>query len=339
MKNDMAVYGRKLRSLLKNKLTVVTIVLILLVVAPAIANPYFLTENNMKALLRDLAFNGILATGMFYLIVLGDLDLSIGKMGCLCGILVGLMMTKLNLPPVLAIVIGLLLGLLFGFINGLIVTKFNLMAMIVTIGMNSVYMGLNTLLTKGTAVSGLPTGWLFVGQGYIGMLPVPFVIAAVLLVATTFIMMSTRFGRYSFAVGSNIDAADIIGVNPNRQRILSFVIMGGFAALTGMLFVARMGTAQPSIGDSWPLNAIAACVIGGVSLTGGEGHPIGAFIGAAIMTLITNVIVMFGVPIYWQTFASGMVIIIAILIEPIQRIFQESSQKKNRGKVLPPVQG
>lgn len=323
-----------IKSLLKNKLTIVIIVLALLIVVPAIVNPYFLSINNIKALLRDLAFNGILATGMFYLIVVGDLDLSIGKMGCLCGILVGLMMTELAIPPVLAIIIGLLLGLIFGFLNGIIVTKFRLMAMIVTIGMSSVYSGLNTLLTKGTAVSGLPTDWLFVGQGYVGPIPVPFVIAVVLLVATTFIMLCTRFGRYSFAVGSNIDAANIIGINPDRQRILSFVIMGGFAALTGMLYVARMGTAQPSIGDSWPMNAIAACVIGGVSLNGGEGHPLGAFIGAAIMTLITNVIVMLGVPIYWQTLSSGLVIIIAILIEPVQRMFRELSKKKNRGKVV-----
>lgn len=323
-----------IKALFKNKLTIVTMVLALLIILPAIVNSYFLTGNNLKALLRDLAFNGIIATGMFYLIVVGDLDLSIGKLGCLCGILVGLMMTKLGISPIYAIIIGLLLGLFFGFLNGIIVTKFKLMPMIVTIGMNSIYMGMNTLLTKGTAVSGLPTSWLFVGQGYIGFLPVPFVIAFILLVATTFIMMKTRFGRYSFSVGSNLEAADIIGVNSDRQRVLSFVIMGGFASLAGMLYVARMGTAQPSIGDSWPLNAIAACVIGGVSLSGGEGHPFGAFIGAAIMTLITNFIVMLGVPIYWQTLSSGVVIIIAILIEPLQRIFREMSQKKNRGKVI-----
>ena len=143
--------------------------------------------------------------------------------------------------------------------------------MIVTIGMLSVYAGLNIVLTKGNAVTGLPTNWLFIGQGYVLGLPIPFILMVVFLVIVTILMRSTRFGRYCYAVGNNPTAAKILGINNNIVRIIAFVMMGITASAVGMLYVARLGTSQPNIGDSWPMTAIAACVIGGYALTGGRG--------------------------------------------------------------------
>lgn len=330
MSNKKTVWSF-IRGIFGRKMTVTILVLLLMIAVPAFASPYFLTMYNIQALLRDLAFNGILAIMMSMLLVLGDFDLSVGKMGALCGILAGLMMTS-GIAPVIAILITLLAGAFFGFINGFLVTKLRLMAMIVTIGMNSVYAGINIVLTKGVAVTGLPKNWLFIGQGFVLGIPVPFLIMLLFLAAATFLMRFTRFGRYIYAVGNNRVAAKILGIRADLVRIITFAIMGLSAAAVGTLYVARLGTSQPNLGDTWPMMAIAACVIGGVSLSGGEGHPVGALIGAAIMTLITNVIVMLGISVYWQTASSGFVIILAISIEPIQKIIMEKRKVRARGK-------
>lgn len=318
--------------LFKQSLTIVTLVLFAMIVFTALSSDYFLSKYNIQALSRELAFNTIMALSMGLLIVVGDFDLSVGKIGSLCGILAGLLMTTAGWEPVYAIVVILILGAILGLLNGLLVTLLKLPAMIVTIGMTSVHAGLIIVLTHGAAVTGLPKNWLFIGQGQVLGMPIPFLIMVGFLLFMTFLMGSTRYGRYSYAVGNNPTAAKILGINNNVVRIIAFVIMGATASAVGMLYVARLGTSQPNIGDSWPLTAIASCVIGGYALTGGEGHPFGALIGAAVMTIVINIIVMLGVSIYWQLAVQGLIIVLAISVDPIQRIIREKRTAKLTAK-------
>ena len=161
-------------------------------------------------------------------------------------------------------------------------------------------------------------------------MPIPFVIALVVVVLVFIFATKTKTGRYIYAIGNSKPAAEILGIRVNRIRVLVFAIVGLLSALAGMLYVARLGSAQATIGSNWAMNSIAASVIGGVLLTGGVGNPIGSFIGAAIICVISNVIVLFGVNIYWQQAVSGIVVVVAIALPSIMSIVRE----KKRIKVL-----
>ncbi len=187
------------------------------------------------------------------------------------------------------------------------------------IGTAGIFGGANLVLTKGVAITGIPADIQYLGRGNILGLPVPFVIMLFILAVATFITMKTPFGRYMYAIGNNGAAARMLGIKVDRVRILVFTFAGFLAALAGILMVARLGTAQPSIGESWVLPPIAASVIGGVATTGGVGNPIGAIIGAAIIGTIENIIVLFGVSPYWQGIVSGLLVVIAISFDAISR--------------------
>jgi ribose transport system permease protein len=189
--------------------------------------------------------------------------------------------------------------------------------MVVTIGMSGVYAGLNLVMTKGKAVENIPKDIYFLGQGFLFGIPMPFVIMLILMIIVLFLVKFTQFGRYLYAIGNNKEAAKILGIKVNIIRTLAFSLTGLLSALAGILMVSRLGTSQPSIGTDWPLNSIAASVIGGVSMTGGLGNPFGAFIGATIICVISNLIVLFGVDPYWQTAVSGTVVVVAISIDSI----------------------
>jgi ribose transport system permease protein len=220
----------------------------------------------------------------------------------------------LNVNPYLSFVLCVLLGGALGFINGVIITRLNLNAMVVTIGMQGVYSGINLVITKGKAVTKIPEEIFFLGRGNFLSVPMPFIFTLVVMVIVVFIMKKTTFGRYVYAIGNNVQAASILGIKVKRVRTTVYMMVGMLSALAGMLMVARLGSSQPTIGTQWPMNSIAASVIGGLSLTGGIGNPVGALIGAAIISVIQNIIVLLGVSSYWQTVVSGVVVVVAISI-------------------------
>lgn len=327
-----------LKPILKSKLFTITLVMFSMIVIASLVSQYFLTPYNLQSLARDLAFIGIITILQSCLLIMGELDLSVGKIAALCGILSGMLMVHSKVNPIAAIALCIALGAFFGAINGLIITKLKLSAMIVTIGMTGVYGGINVVLTQGRAITGIPKSIHFLGSGTVFGIPVPFIFLLIVLVSITYMMRNTRLGRYIYAIGNNREAAKIIGIQTDRIRITVFSLMGAFAAFTGLLMVARLGTAQPTIGDTWPLNSIAASVIGGVLLTGGDGSPIGALIGATIISLIQNMIVLFGISIYWQATVSGLVVVIAISIDPLVKIFKEYQKRiSKRDKSVVPT--
>lgn len=321
----------KISAIRKNKMTNIGIVLIIMILVASIFSPYFLDPFNLQSLVRDTAFVSIIGLGQACLLIIGEIDLSVGKIASLCGVIGGMLMVNGSINPFLAFAICLALGAILGIVNGTIITRLNLNAMVVTIGMTGVYGGINLVLTKGKAITGIPKDIYVLGQSNLLGIPMPFVIMIAVMFIVIFIAKYTEFGRYMYAIGNSTEAAKILGVKVKAVRTMVFMIVGLLSALAGMLMVARLGTAQPSIGEAWPLNSIAASVIGGLSLTGGVGNPFGAILGAGIISIIQNMIVLFGVSPYWQTAVSGVIVVLAISFDSITTML--SSRKKRKSKI------
>ncbi|MDR3356154.1 MAG: ABC transporter permease [Spirochaetaceae bacterium] len=306
-----------LKKISKIKILTIAAVLLILIIIAAVVSPNFLTAYNLQSVIRDLSFVMIITIGQSCLLMLGELDLSVGKMASLSGVIGGILMLHGQVPPYIALLISLLCGILLGVINGLLITKLRLNAMIVTIATQGVFAGITLVITKGRAIVGIPESIHYLGRGMIFGIPIPFVIACVFLLVMLFVTQKTPFGRYIYAIGNNREAAKILGINVDAARIAVYAIMGFFCATAGLLMIARLGNSQPAIGDVWVMNSIAASVIGGVALTGGVGNPFGAVLGACILSIIQNMIVLFNVNTYWQTAVSGIVVLIAISIDSV----------------------
>lgn len=305
--------------MVSNPLSGVVSVLVIIVVVASLLSENFLNSYNLVIIARALAFIGIITIAQSMLMILGELDLSLGAIGGFCGVIGGILMVKMGLDPWLAFALCLVIGAIFGLINGLLVTLLRLPSLVLTIGMAGVYGGLNLVITKGVAITGIPADIGFLGSGKWLGLPIPFWVMLVFLALACFITLKTPFGRYMYAVGSNLSAAKMLGIRTDRVRVGVFAFAGFLAALAGMLMVARLGSAQPSIGDSWVLGPIAASVIGGVPTTGGIGTPLGAIFGAAIIGVIENIIVLLGISPYWQSMVSGAIVVVAIALDSISR--------------------
>ena len=315
-------------ALKKSNMTAITAVLMLMIIIASVASPYFLDIYNLQSVIRDLAFVGMIGVAQSMLLLIGELDLSVGKIASLCGILSGMMMVYSGMNPWLSLILALLCGLLFGALNGLIITKLRLNAMVATIGMQGLYGGINLVLTKGKAITGIPNEIYFLGKGNVGPIPMPFIFCIAVLILVLFFVKKTKTGRYIYAIGNSREAAKVLGINVNRIRVLIYSLVGLISALAGILYVARLGSSQSAIGENWPMNSIASSVIGGVALTGGIGNPAGALIGAAIISIIQNMIVLFGVNVYWQSAVSGIVVVAAISFSSISQILRERKARK-----------
>jgi len=315
-------------ALKRSNMTVIGGVLVLMIILASVLSPYFLDIYNLQSLIRDLAFVGMIGIGQSLLLLIGELDLSVGKVASLCGIISGIMMMHWGWNPFLSMILAVLFGLLLGLLNGTIITRLRLNAMVATIGMQGVYGGINLVLTKGKAITNIPAEIHIFGKGNVGSIPFPFIFTLIILGLVLFLVKKTKTGRYIYAIGNNREAAKILGIKVDRIRTMLYAIVGFISALAGVLYVARLGSAQSAVGEAWPMNSIAASVIGGVALTGGIGNPAGALIGAAIISIIQNMIVLFGVNVYWQSAVSGFVVIIAISFSSLSNIFGEMKKRK-----------
>ncbi|HWT62197.1 MAG TPA: ABC transporter permease [Ochrobactrum sp.] len=308
-----------LSNLIRTPLAGVFAALLVIFALSAIISPYFLTPYNLSVVARGLAFVGLITIAQSMLMVLGELDLSLGVIGGLSGVVSGILMVRMGFEPYSAMLLAILLGLCLGLFNGFLVTFLRLHSLVLTIGTAGIFGGANLVLTRGVAITGIPRDVQYLGRGDLFGVPVPFIIMFVALLVATFVMLKTPFGRYMYAIGNNRDGARMLGIRVDRVRLMVFGVAGAIAGLAGVLMVARLGTAQPSIGDSWVLAPIAASVIGGVATTGGIGSPIGAILGAGIIAIIENIIVLFGVSPYWQGIVSGAIVVLAISFDAISR--------------------
>jgi len=314
-----------LRRLVGSRESGVLVALIILGILMSFLSPYFLKTNNLFNVLRGMSTIGIMAIGMTMVIVSGGIDLSVGSLAAVSAMFAARLMTYNNLNPWLSVLAGLGMGLLLGAVNGIIITKVNVNPFITTLGMLSIGRGLTYLIAtglQGTVASNIPMrneSVNFLGSGYIGVVPFPVIEMVVLVIIFSLFLNQVVLGRQIYAVGSNEQAARLSGVNVGRVRLFVYTITGGFCALAGIMNAGLLSTAATNLGVGAELDVIAAVVIGGASLMGGEGTILGAVIGAAIMAVIRNAFVLLKLPIYTQTVAIGVVIILAVAMDQLRK--------------------
>ena len=299
--------------------------LVVLCVIMSFASPYFLKPVNLFNVARGMSTIGIMAIGMTMVIVSGGIDLSVGSLMAVSAMSAARLMTYHELNPWVALIAGLGVGTLLGAINGLIITRVKVNPFITTLGMLSIGRGLTYLLAtglQGSVASNIPMrheGVNFLGAGYIGQVPFPVIEMVIFVIIFSFFLNQVVLGRQIFAVGSNEQASRLSGVNVSNVRLFVYTITGFLAAWAGVMNAGLLSTAATNIGVGVELDVIAAVVIGGASLMGGEGSILGAVFGAAIMAVIRNAFVLLKLPIYLQTITIGVVIILAVALDQVRK--------------------
>ncbi|WP_419180571.1 ribose ABC transporter permease RbsC [Bacillus salipaludis] len=290
--------------------------LIILIVIVSILNPSFLEPLNILNLLRQVAINALIAFGMTFVILTGGIDLSVGAILALSSSLTAGMIVS-GLDPILAIIVGCLLGGIMGMVNGLLITKGKMAPFIATLATMTAFRGLTLVYTKGNPITGLGENYLFqlFGRGYFLGIPVPAITMIVTFVLLYIVLHKTPFGRKTYAIGGNEKAALISGIKVPNVKLIIYGLSGLLAALAGAILTSRLNSAQPTAGTSYELDAIAAVVLGGTSLSGGKGRIFGTLIGALIIGTLNNGLNLLGVSSFYQQVVKGIVIIIAVLLD------------------------
>lgn len=293
--------------------------LVVVFVFLSIVSPVFLTSNNLFNVGVQIAVTAVIAVGMTLVIVTAGIDLSVGSVAALSGVLGAMLMVNFGLPPLLGVVGGTLVGATAGLVNGFLITAAGLSPFIATLGMLTVARGLVFVVSGGVAVFGAPGSFRLLGQGVVGPIPIPIIALVVVALAGYFVLSRTRLGRYSYAIGSNPEAARLSGIPVNRYLLAVYVISGALAGFGGMIAASRVNSGQPNFGVALELDVIAAVVIGGASLFGGRGTIIGTLIGAFLIALIRNGAVLLDVNLFYQQIIVGVVIWLAVYWDQLRR--------------------
>ncbi|WP_199670750.1 MULTISPECIES: ribose ABC transporter permease [unclassified Rummeliibacillus] len=290
--------------------------LLLIIIIISFMSPSFLTATNIFNVLRQVSISALIAFGMTFVILTGGIDLSVGSTLALTGaISAGLLAGGMD--PFLAMLIGLLLGAVLGAVNGFIIAKGKVAPFIATLATMTIYRGLTLVYTDGKPVSGLGDSLAFqmFGKGYFLGIPVPVITMLIAFLVLYFILRKTTFGRRVYAIGGNEEASRLSGINVDRITIAVYSLTGMLAALSALILTSRLNSAQPTAGQSYELDAIAAVVLGGTSLTGGRGWIFGTLVGALIIGVLNNGLNLIGVSSFFQQVVKGVVILIAVLID------------------------
>ncbi|MBA4115259.1 MAG: ABC transporter permease [Rubrobacter sp.] len=293
--------------------------LIVVFVFLSFASSDFLSADNLFNIGSQTAVVAVIAIGMTLVIITAGIDLSVGSVAALSGVMGVTLMVNFGLPVPLGILGGILVGAIAGLVNGLLVAFAGLNPFIATLGMLSVARGLTYISTGAVAVFGAPDSFRLLGQGVLGPIPIPIVVIVVVAIAGYVVLARTRLGRYAYAMGSNLEAARLSGIPIKRYLTTVYVIAGALAGLGGMIAASRVNSGQPNYGLGLELDVIAAAVIGGASLFGGQGTVVGTLIGAFLIALIRNGAVLLNVDIFYQSVIIGVVIWIAVFWDQYRR--------------------
>lgn len=290
------------------------IALIFLVIVIGAISPDFRTVNNFLSLLRQSAINGLIAFGMTCVILTGGIDLSVGSVLALTSIICAHTI-KIGLPAPLSMLIVLIFGIILGTISGLMVTKSRLQPFIATLITMTGYRGLTMILSGGKPISRLGNNLLLnqIGKGSFLGIPIPVWILIIFFAIFLFVLKKTVLGRQIYATGSNAKAAELAGININNIKLIVYAVSGFMASLSGLILVSRLGSAQPTLGSGYELDAIAAVALGGTSMTGGRGKITGTLIGILIIAVLNNGLNIIGVSSYYQDVVKALVIFLAVI--------------------------
>ncbi len=301
------------------------VVLVVLVIVFTAANPRFINPNNLLTLLRQVSMYGIASIGMTFVILLGDIDLSIGTIISFVNIICAHMMVNMGINPVVAVLVSIAAATLIGTLNGFMVSSVGIPAIIATYATQTAFYGLALIICGGMPISGLPKGFEMLGQGYIWIIPIPVIIMIICFAIGSFILNKTYFGRYFYAVGGNVEAAKLSGIRVGRIKYLVFAISGFFAGLAGIVMLSRTASGNASNGaDGFEFEVITCVVLGGVSITGGLGKMSGVVAGTFIIGALKNGMVLMNVNSYVQKIVMGVVLALAVGFDCLQNKKQQN---------------
>ena len=320
-----ASVGGVFRGIFRARESGIAIPLILLVAVVSIVNPVFLDIDNLLNIARQISFTFIIGIAMTFVLIGAGLDLSVGSVLALGGVICGLalrsfmLVMPLWLAIAIAIVLGVLVGVVTGIFNGRVITRFKIPSLIVTLGMMYIARGVVQVLTRGNPVYPFPDEFNNLGQGYLLGVPNVVYVAVVLGIASHIFLTQTAWGRAVFAVGGNAETARLSGISVARVLTSVYVLCGIASGICGVLTASRLASALANAGTGMELQVIAACIIGGTSMFGGSGSILGTLIGAAFMSIIANGMVLMKISVYYQSVVIGAIIILAVGIDQFRR--------------------
>jgi len=289
-------------------------VLLILIVFFAVSQKRFLQESNIFNVLRQVSIVGIIAVGMTFIMLTGGIDLSCGSVAGFAGVGAAILMTKYAMNPVLAALLMCLLGAALGIVNGLFISKLNVPPFIATLGMMVSVRGLAYIITGGLPVFGFDKAYTKLGQGYFGPIPIPVIIMVITFVLGAIFLAKTRAGRHIYGVGGNEEASRLSGVNITKIKLLVYCAGGLTSALAGLVVLARTNSGQPNAGEGYEMDVITAVVLGGISMSGGQGRLGMVIVGVLIMGVLSNGMTMLGINEFVQQFIRGLVLIAAVAL-------------------------
>lgn len=294
-------------------------VLLLLIIFFSIVSRSFLTASNLMTVTRQVAMLGISAVGMTCVILTAGIDLSVGSVMGITNIVCALLMTSFGIPIVPAVLITLLMSAVIGLVNGVFVAYIRVPALITTLAMMTILRGLSYVLCDGMPVWGLPPSFKFLGQGYVGPIPVPVLIMVGTFAVGWVFLNRTRHGRHIYGLGGNREAVRLSGVYTSRIETLVYVISGLLTGLAGIIMLSRINSGQPKIGTGYEMDVITAVVLGGVSIMGGEGSLLGVLFGVLITGVLANGMILTDVSEYYQQITKGLVLLAAVTFDTVAK--------------------
>lgn len=310
--------GRLLRSIIETRELTLAILVVAIIAGMSLASPFFLSLANFRAIAIGMAPTAIIAIGMTVLLASGGFDLSVGSVLALASTIAALLLI-MGTPIPVAVAAALLLGAAIGLANGLVVTKIGVNPLVATLGSMSIARGVALVFTEGFSLTNLPPAFGWAGRADVLGIPLLLWVTLILVLVFDLAMRHGSFFRQIYYIGSNEKAARLSGLPVDRVRIIAYVLSGTLAALAGVLLASRLMSGTPTAGSALELQVLAAAVIGGASLRGGEGTILGAFLGVIFVALINNAMTMLAVSIYWQMIVTGTVLILAVALDMLVR--------------------
>lgn len=304
------------------------VILILLILFFAIASPVFFRTKNLINVVRQVAVSSVVGVGFTMVVASGNLDLSVGRMLGLVGVLTAMLSKIPGMPMFVVALAAIFLGGLCGFINGFIGTTFRIPMFITTVAMSGMFQGLCYIISHSATIVQIPESYSFLGQGYLGPIPVPILIMLLMVLIVAVILYRMRLGRYTLAIGGNKEAARVAGVNVNATTIKVYVLMGVCVGVGALIMTGRASAAQPDAGAGMELDTIAAVVIGGTRIGGGIGNVGGTIVGCLMVGVIINGLNLIGVDVNWQMVAKAALIIVSVVLDSASTSFFKNRELK-----------
>ena len=309
MKNLMIVLKRR----------AIWVFLLLMIVFFSVMSGNFLTMRNLLNVVKQVSIYGIASVGMTYVILLGGIDLATGSIISFINILAAYLMVNMGWNPILAVICSLVASTVIGFLNGIIIAEIKMPALIVTFASQTIFAGIAYIICNGTPISRFPESFLVIGQGYVGLIPVPVIIMIICFAVGAFILVKTYFGRYFYALGGNEEAAELSGIHVKKVKCLVYSLSGLFAGIAGLVMLARANTGQPNAGVGYEFDVITCVVLGGVSVNGGSGKISNVIAGVLIIGVLSNGMVLLNISSYMQMVIKGIILLLAVGSDCIQQ--------------------